>query len=87
MAAFSSDVTSQLFSREREGASDSKNPDLNYSIAKRLPGRTLERRRKKGEKIWGMLLSANEKTAGTPEPHYIKPLIDSPASGFHNDLQ
>ena len=30
LAAYSSDVTSQLFSREREGASDSKNPDLYY---------------------------------------------------------
>ena len=30
LTAFCSDVTSQLFCRERGGASDSKNPDLHY---------------------------------------------------------
>ena len=28
--------------------------------------------RKKLEKIWGMVLSTNEKTAGTPKPHQWK---------------
>ena len=31
LTAYSFDVASQLFSRERGGASDSKNPDLYYS--------------------------------------------------------
>ena len=32
LPAYSSDVTSQLFSRERVGASDWKNPDLYYTL-------------------------------------------------------
>ena len=35
-----------------------------------------ENKNKKGDKIWGMVLSVNEKTAGPLKPHHVKPLID-----------
>ena len=43
---------------------------------------------KNGEKIWGMVLSANEKTAGTPKPHQNRTIetVDRFTGPQNNDL-